>query len=131
MSKISVAESPSEQQFVIHPIVPAHTFSWTRTSHGSSRAAEHALLSRYLDVSYPAIENNLLELESSQIPVNSISSEQCKPKAQIGWIHIGNDQHINTLICGDRSSGPKKALIILHGYGAGLGFFYRVCIKND
>ena len=115
-----------ENSFVVHPTLPTHTFSWTRTSHGASREAEYALLSRSFQVSYPAIPKETLEPEAP----NESLGDTSLPKAQIGWVHIGNDQHLNTLICGSSLSSSKKAFVIVHGYGAGLGFFYKVCVRT-
>lgn len=80
-------------------------FSWTPTSQVKSFAAEEKLLSHSL---------SLAGTESSLE----------KPACEIGLVQISEDRFINTLSIKAKTHTDKN-VVILHGYGAGLGFFYR------
>jgi pimeloyl-ACP methyl ester carboxylesterase len=46
--------------------------------------------------------------------------------AHIALVDIGQDRLINTLkLTTQDAAKPKRTLVMAHGYGAGLGFFYR------
>lgn len=83
-------------------------FSWSPGTLLKATVSEKRLLGRFLNFTDEA--------------------HHAKPTAQLGRVDIGNDRHINTLTIKStrpESEGPAKNLVITHGYGAGLGFFYR------
>jgi pimeloyl-ACP methyl ester carboxylesterase len=66
---------------------------------------------------------------------------EAPPAAHIRWINIGKDQYINTLTLespnnvdtnhtedttnATTATSNDKVLVLAHGYGAGLAYFYR------
>lgn len=79
-------------------------FSWSPTSNFKAVIAETKLLSRQL----------------------LISGKGRGPAAEVGLVNIGDDLFINTLLIpSQKNNFPRKNLVITHGYGAGLGFFFR------
>ncbi len=95
-------------------------FSWVPSCHSASRQAEKALLSRVFELIYPALEELDIKKE-----VQEKRNTKGKLKAELGWVSIGHHQYINTLKI--LPSEPKsKTLVVLHGYGGGIGFFYKV-----
>ncbi|KAI8900731.1 Alpha/Beta hydrolase protein [Globomyces pollinis-pini] len=109
-------------------------FSWTPTSTAQGYGAEQTLLNRVLSFNLPF----------------SIT----RPFAQLGLVKLDDQKSINTLVIGQHASkyihldstnskildsndtlslnsndtfniNQKKNLVMTHGYGAGLGFFYK------
>jgi pimeloyl-ACP methyl ester carboxylesterase len=93
-------------------------FSWSPTTQFKSVFAEVKLLARQL----------------------TIGTEGTGPVAEVGMVDIGNDRFINTLVINSDKRNPllvetpyaetlspskRKNLVIAHGYGAGMGFFFR------
>lgn len=95
-----------------HPLADCHTLSWVRSSHKYSREAEYKLLDRDLDVNYPAITSG-----------STNSDHKEKTKVSIGWIKAGVDRYINTLC--NYAESNAKILLINHGYGGGLGIYFK------
>ena len=96
-----------------HPLSDINTLAWVRSSHRTSREAEYHLLTQVLDVSYPA---GCLDAADN-------NSSQDKIKVAIGWIKAGADRYINTLY--KPSLDGSKVLLINHGYGGGLGIYFK------
>ena len=99
---------------LLEPQSPA--FSWSRTSSRMAQWAQERLLQKCMNVVYP----------------DKIVEEPVKFEltGTLDLIDIGKDRLINTLVLkhdANVSPGPKKTLVMMHGYGAGLGFFYKVC----
>jgi hypothetical protein len=95
--------------------------------------AEDALLSVFLDLKGRAP----LAAQNSTLPtVSSTNAPPVKPIAELRRVDIGGDRHINTLHLRSTveqgegivdQGNEKKVIVMAHGYGAGLGFFYKVC----
>jgi pimeloyl-ACP methyl ester carboxylesterase len=65
------------------------------------------------------------ELLSQTLSISPDSSDATKPLGILSLVGIGAGNHLNTLSLQSKLDPEKKNLVIAHGYGAGLGFFYR------
>ncbi|KAI9008195.1 Alpha/Beta hydrolase protein [Gaertneriomyces semiglobifer] len=90
-------------------------FSWTPTSPSLAQEAEARLLSR------------MIYFRRDDAEKENHSHEMI---ARVGLVDLGEGRMINTLVIdriseSERTLPHKNVLVMCHGYGAGLGFFYR------
>lgn len=67
---------------------------------------------------YRTSEELLRNSEREVLSLTGLPSHKLRSHA----VPIGNGDHLNTLITGNEDLPP---LVLVHGYGAGIGFWYR------
>lgn len=132
-------------EIVLKPSKPLKESNWTLfqwTSSSSFRAfkAEKDLLSHSLfikDISITSssiadgIPNNTTNTNTTtnntktNNTTNTVKEKNEKPSAFLSLVGLKSGDWINTLSLQQNLDPQKKNLVIAHGYGAGLGFFYK------
>lgn len=83
-----------------------------------AQTAEHKLLSKM------PFFKSVVSSKTIETVNDDLRNQNQYPKACIGHVNIGDNQLINTLLI-ETQKNSTKTLVMTHGYGAGLGFYYR------
>lgn len=147
---IDPKNSPPFEPNPMHRTTVWNYLSWSPTSLLKAHTAEHRLLSRM-----PFFKSNLLQpiatetrapksitkcvssttIDDTTIPIPAeaealvVEAVNKNITARIGQVAIGDDKFINTLFIQNKLHTTRQdtnsTLVMTHGYGAGLGFYYR------